>query len=422
MPCPSCGQSTGTCGTCGQAHCPTCSPCSSPGVTPPSSLPEVQPEGLSPSSLPDFQQIALEISEALTSQEQGHGEGASSSSDGLRMACPSGPPLPAPKYTSAQLVGYVVSNDSFKIDGEFTNGLPNPLDDIRARCEAMSEAMNVAHATLGADDADCLKVFMAPEFYFGGSGNGYSLDDYQVLVAELKQLARDPKWDNWLFVFGTIITGSGKGEDEITHNVAFAQKGGIRDDEEDPGTRIVMKEHSAAPDYNAFGLLGANYLPAVRPPGPREEMQRREGDPTGIFVIDGITFALEICRDHDMGRLRRSPPAPGDPEVQIHLIPSGGSAILPKNVVACAGGYAFNCDCTNVGKGDFIQWKGATRRDNSAASSQVVRVTGRAGKKATIEPVHPVSTIVLQDNHGVFKHPGGLNVYGPVKLPDPSYT
>lgn len=61
-----------------------------------------------------------------------------------------------------------------------------------------------------------------------------------------------------------------------------------------------------------------------------------------------VDYGVEICLDHDDARLRSNLASlpKGDPKgsVQVQLIPSYGSAIIPANVVAKMNGFVFNCD------------------------------------------------------------------------------
>src|SRR6185312_8422514 len=63
-----------------------------------------------------------------------------------------------------------------------------------------------------------------------------------------------------------------------------------------------------------------------------------------IFDMDGITFGLEVCRDHLLGRLRHSKPGDGDNIVQVHLITSAGASIDPNNVSGALGTWVFCVD------------------------------------------------------------------------------
>lgn len=61
-----------------------------------------------------------------------------------------------------------------------------------------------------------------------------------------------------------------------------------------------------------------------------------------------VDYGVEICLDHDDARLRSNlawlPEKDPEGSVQIQLIPSYGSAIIPANVVAKTNGFVFNCD------------------------------------------------------------------------------
>jgi hypothetical protein len=78
-----------------------------------------------------------------------------------------------------------------------------------------------------------------------------------------------------------------------------------------------------------------------------------------VYTIDGVTFGLEVCLDHAKLRLwnfylgPNKQAAPGDPKVQVHLVPSWGMSIggggygnkrvLPPN------GVIFNVDGARTG-------------------------------------------------------------------------
>lgn len=61
-----------------------------------------------------------------------------------------------------------------------------------------------------------------------------------------------------------------------------------------------------------------------------------------------VDYGVEICLDHDDARLRSNlawlPEKDPKGSVQVQLIPSYGSAIIPANVVAKVNGFVFNCD------------------------------------------------------------------------------
>jgi hypothetical protein len=64
----------------------------------------------------------------------------------------------------------------------------------------MSDAMEAAFTSPATDSsADCLKVFVAPELFFRGVEGAYSMDDAAKVVDQLRALAKDSRWRNWLF-------------------------------------------------------------------------------------------------------------------------------------------------------------------------------------------------------------------------------
>jgi hypothetical protein len=78
--------------------------------------------------------------------------------------------------------------------------------------------------------------------------------------------------------------------------------------------------------------------------GPKKAPVKEKGAFGCIFAMDGITFGLEVCLDHGVGRLRTAQDCNG---VQIQLIPSWGMKIMPAARVPNA--VAFNVDGVPVG-------------------------------------------------------------------------
>jgi hypothetical protein len=120
----------------------------------------------------------------------------------------------------------------------------------------MKAAVETAHE-VGNRDPSVLKIFVAPEFYFRGPNGAYDAatiinreeseetpgstdddDDFNTIseICEaLDAIVSDEKYENWLFVFGTIIAASVDGatspNDYLFFNFApiyQGGKGGIR--------------------------------------------------------------------------------------------------------------------------------------------------------------------------------------------------
>jgi hypothetical protein len=265
--------------------------------------------------------------------------------------------------------------------------------DMTNRCYLMDQAVRkAADSPFCNHDADCLKVFVAPEFYFRGERGGYELNQISdVLVPALQGMVCAREFEHWLFVFGSMI-GYAQFDKAMTtlrdgqpqpvvrrdpvpsethevYNAVLVQQGGTTGIE---GSRIVMKEFKSGIDFlsRVKNIQGRQFRD--RAPGnkllhervkhltagkrigdtPRfdpnrghgKERSRRADSGLGIFDHGGITFGVEVCLDHAMSRLRRSPPAVGEQKVRIQIVTSAGMRIKPGSVVAMRRGFAFNCD------------------------------------------------------------------------------
>ncbi|HYW16009.1 MAG TPA: hypothetical protein VE891_07630 [Allosphingosinicella sp.] len=257
-------------------------------------------------------------------------------------------------YDQIVFIGYAIDTAPRPADNKYL-GIDPPAADIAARCRLMLGAMEKA-ATLvppaASPPGSTLYVFVAPEFFFRGPTGAYSMDDVQVAVAELQSMAGAERWNDWAFAFGTIL---GQYEAAVPNqpvqicNFALVQQGGLAAQGPN-GARSVVKEFMSGIDFvasqpNSGGLLlGAVAHPEAAPRGPGSEAQQKNYDGAGIFELAGLNWAVEICRDHLLQRLQRSPALPGDPLVQVQLVPSCGAGFDARSVIAQPGGYILNVD------------------------------------------------------------------------------
>ncbi|WP_437590304.1 hypothetical protein [Sorangium sp. So ce1000] len=253
--------------------------------------------------------------------------------------------------------------------------------DIQERVALMKEAIEKAAASPHIDTrSGTLKLFMAPEFYFRGPGGAYKLDDIvgvgrsgTSLVRQLSDLVRVNKWSQWMFVFGTAMgfserdshskwdyilpnyswfPGSKAWRDyyKEVYNVALVQLGGGGSQKNaESRRRVVMKEHRSDIDFLEDPQLGialdrALHLSPGKKPGIGKEQQSRNDDGASIFSLADTTYGLEVCLDHLEERLARSPPAKGQDEVQVQVIPSAGMSINNDAVAVTRNGLVFHCD------------------------------------------------------------------------------
>lgn len=291
-------------------------------------------------------------------------------------------------YKKAQFISYQLNTftsyyNSSKDYGYLGNDKSET--DINYRINIMKDCIAKSQASLTLDNTDeTLKIFMAPEFYFRGNQGAYPVEKISIIMSKMREMTKDKKFKDWLFVFGTAI-GYLKHDDgsyEI-FNVALIQKGGYADATKDNSV-IVYKEYISHIDFlrlfstgmnckycggfNEFnwnvnhariGVVGENsntqqLTPVsgsrdvnsqhINPVGTGKELSQSGLGGQGIFTIDNVTFGLEICLDHLNGRLHDSPPATGQYIPQIHLITSAGAKIIEKNVITTKGGLVFNVD------------------------------------------------------------------------------
>lgn len=267
-------------------------------------------------------------------------------------------------YTAVQFIGYEIFTGPGQYPKRHYVGLDSDREDIAARVQLFKKALRTAKASELVDNSSSvLKIFMAPEFYFRGARGAYPLDllnsggaDDRGLVGALTDLIKESEWADWLVVFGTIIGRStpSRGRTEV-YNVALVQQGSFTKDTRLDKCVVIMKEFMSGIDFldlPPWGLsLGeVEHLPAMGPGTYALEQNNPGQGGTGgynggsIFMLDGITFGLEVCLDHLARRLLRAWPLAGDLFVQIQLIPSGGMSIKSAAVATQNGGLVFNVD------------------------------------------------------------------------------
>lgn len=282
-------------------------------------------------------------------------------------------------YTSVRFVAYEIdTSPAIKMGKPTYLGEQNIDSDIQSRCKIMARAMSIA-ANKVPGSVNTLNVFMAPEFYFRGPKGAYPVEKISSIMDTLRKEASKSIYKDWLFVFGTAL---GFMEDLLStevFNVAMLQKGGNAE-EDRQYDKIIYKEYvshidfirSSTQDWSIAGnrlvsinggiswiepTLGSRDIGVFTSSskqstvGPGKESQKVGYDGNGVFKIDNITFAVEVCLDHYKGRLKASPQKNEDDPILVHLIPSAGMNIVYNNVVADAWkkGAVFNVDGMGTG-------------------------------------------------------------------------
>ncbi|MDX2178062.1 MAG: hypothetical protein SFV18_00630 [Bryobacteraceae bacterium] len=288
------------------------------------------------------------------------------------------------KYTGAVCIGYRVGIGAYPSSNPYNRAHAEQLD-VGRRIECLTAAIKKAYseyyqqALAVGRDADTdrvnLKIFMAPEFYFRPRTGAY---DGMWPIPEIFQKMRietgKEKYRDWLFVFGSVVTGSRYevatiDQGLILDNYALIQEGGP-----DAGDdRYVQKEFTSHIDFlNPTGLGYAAFYAANQPTTNVRGVNEPLNFPTGsraaraaplvlplpalrvselaggaIFTAHGIRFGLEVCRDHYMKRLATSREAGS---IQIQLVPAGGMDIDDNAIASMLGGIVFNVDSSGAGE------------------------------------------------------------------------
>ncbi len=313
----------------------------------------------------------------------------------------------AHRYHEATCIGYQVQTGEFRqvggqwiVDyrgrrgGQGTRSMQDSMD-VGGRIAVLKRAIETAHQrytqlsqyTPPDRERRRLKIFMAPEFFFRGGHGAYGIGEVSRVFASMRQLTGEARFEDWLFVFGTVVcatekesydsaTGAATKIGMMLDNVAPIQKGGYSQSD-GLHDHIVTKEFVSHIDYsralradpNLPGMalphaswgdvrhrmirLNGQVERALPPEGSRDVgtvvppckpgLSERAGG--GIFTVDGVTFGMEICLDHAKHRLCD---AVDRGALQIQLVPSAGMSISDQSIAVVPGGLVFNVDSKHI--------------------------------------------------------------------------
>lgn len=324
-------------------------------------------------------------------------------------------------------------------------GSPHTVD-IDARCALMLRAIQTAAAQLPASSpaqpaGGELNVFMAPEFFFRGPLGAYSMDEVQLVINRMQTMVAAPEWSDWLFVFGSIVGFSAPtydmppyaidpGKPREAFNFTLTQQGGP-EHVGAIGAKVVMKELQSSCDFiAALGVAGAQLVSNVTyvdagASGAGREQQQLAYDGAGVFACADITWGVEICLDHynnsdGYGRLQRSPQLPGEQQIQVQLVPSGGMRIQELQTMAMPGGYVFNCDGQNGGSATLkrVDAIGSPPTHALADIAALATYAVDGGPLALADASPPPSPISIDELYA--RGAGSIIVFAPVVIPAPA--
>ncbi len=244
------------------------------------------------------------------------------------------------------------------------------LKDALAKSEHLFSSVAAGKARVTGDGADVLKVFMAPEFFFTHPDRPYTKNEAYAILDDLR--ARSEKYPDWLFLPGTIWFADRHYQEAVRTDIdpktnqpvtrkTFGTDGTAKDKTkvEDNYAKVV---HNVAPvimngrilltylkvmPSTVDGLRAYNDtvkdaekvavdLNAGTPVALKAETWDRWVDVVkatlskteehGFFVLNGISFGIEVCLDHCYGFLRETYETmfPGGNGVDVHLVVACG--------------------------------------------------------------------------------------------------
>ena len=108
-------------------------------------------------------------------------------------------------------------------------GLENTSKDVEKRLDIMRKAVERAYEESNKDES-ILKIFLVPEFYFRGLNGAYTFQTEEAeeeesscssdichILEGLASIVADARFENWLFLFGTVIAQSSTEESDFDY-------------------------------------------------------------------------------------------------------------------------------------------------------------------------------------------------------------
>ena len=212
---------------------------------------------------------------------------------------------------------------------EKTYGLKEEKDDISYRCEIVQDIINKALMSGNAtNDPNILKIVVFPEFLFRGSIGAYTMESVSEIVEKLRDMVHKPQFENWLFVFGTIV-GYSKNEKDSkkpyeTYNFSFIQKGNCGEE----NSYVVLKKNKSAIDFERnptkpyITVWNSEYLKPSKLKNIKGEQQILNYDGNSIINVDGLKIGIEICMDNLLNRI--NPLVRDNKNLDVHILVSCG--------------------------------------------------------------------------------------------------
>jgi hypothetical protein len=227
-------------------------------------------------------------------------------------------------------------------------------DDARKRLKRLAAVVDHAVTWVqnnGGDNANTLKVFITPEFYFrppralgpGYEHDTYPMEDFNKIFEQLDLMFMHPDLQNWLIVPGTVLWNLNDSfAGHLFLNTAFYVLGNQAN-----SLGYIEKKLPSTIDGIPWPYAPGNdaFLKPIY-----EQWNHRKQH---VFPIGDVFCGLEVCLDHADSKNCRvlktvlsdwDKNQGGNQEVALHLLTAGGMTIKENSVAAKDNGYILRND------------------------------------------------------------------------------
>lgn len=307
---------------------------------------------------------------------------------------------PPPRYKATQFISFTINTFGGLADHGECEGRPvddngmcylgssNITEGIIHRAKIVAEALKKLKEDIEKNDPEIdhsdnvLKIFAMPEFYWRSAYGAYTFDVFEDVLMEVfarfGEIIKDEVFQNYLFIFGTVIvvkapdeTSQGEDMADMVQQAEYSNfcpvaKGGPTHHH----AFLVTKKYISTADFFSRTLLPnpRNYDVTEYSYNDFSKRFQNVLDKRNIkFVqdnvlrIDGLTIGLEICLDHNVGTLWESLQKNYNSElVDVLVVTSAGMSLERGPNPLNYGGVAYLCDgtassaaCIRTDKGPF---------------------------------------------------------------------
>jgi hypothetical protein len=225
---------------------------------------------------------------------------------------------------------------------QMIGGLLRDGDKPLLRTQWLVSKLNAANTHLETNnDPAPNRLFLAPEWYFRPAKGAYTRNDMSQIVNALLTASIDAK--KFLIIPGSIYWGEKVGKTTMIYNTTPVVWNGTL-------LAVITKQNEADIDAerkaDGSETWGIGHQNGKTQDQITSELRQLFGGSTlpttGLFKWSpNIEVAVEICRDHNSGRLVDSV---GNTQTDLHIVISNSTRPTPSKTISKIGGYAMQCE------------------------------------------------------------------------------